>query len=142
MTHELKTPLASLRIQVESLQEDLAGSEHVKIVDRLVKDSARLELQLENALYLASLREADQIHLESLSVNQALRVLKQRWPEVEVSAPASFFVKADTRAFEAILKNLIQNARVHGQASEIRVFVKGEGADRVRVSVEDNGAGF
>src|ERR1019366_6607410 len=27
LTHELKTPLASLRLQVESLQEDLAGTE-------------------------------------------------------------------------------------------------------------------
>src|SRR5580704_16879596 len=45
LTHELKTPLASLRLQVESLQVDLANTEHSRLMERLAGDAGRLELQ-------------------------------------------------------------------------------------------------
>jgi len=38
-------------------------------------------------------------------------MLKSQWPELEVQIPEDYFVKADTRALEGVLKNLIQNAR-------------------------------
>ena len=141
LTHELKTPLASLRLQVESLQEDLAGSQHLKLVDRLAKDSARLELQLENALFLASVRDSNQLHLESLRLKKMVTVLKDTWPEIEVGITDQCIVLADTRALEGVLKNLVQNARVHGQASQIKISALEEGS-QVRLSVEDNGRGF
>ncbi len=46
LTHELKTPLASLRLQVESIQEDLMATGPAKLLERLYQDSVRLELQL------------------------------------------------------------------------------------------------
>jgi len=36
---------------VESLQEDLANTEHSRLMERLAGDAGRLELQLENALF-------------------------------------------------------------------------------------------
>jgi signal transduction histidine kinase len=141
LTHELKTPLASLRVQVESLHEDLAGTDHAKLTTRLLSDAARLELQLENALYLASARDADQLHLENLNVGSVVLNMKEHWPEIESQVPANTFVLADSRALEGILKNLVQNARVHGHATKI--FVGAAIADGiVTLSVRDNGHGF
>lgn len=141
LTHELKTPLASLRLQVESLQEDLVGTEHVRIIDRLVRDAARLELQLENALFLASVRDTNQLHVENLKLKSLVSSLKQTWPEIEDGIPEQCIIRADTRALEGILKNLVQNARVHGHATRIRISAKQE-EDRVRLSISDNGIGF
>ena len=49
-THDLKTSLASLRLQAESLREDLPEAAGNPNLQRLLKDSVRLQLQLENAL--------------------------------------------------------------------------------------------
>jgi signal transduction histidine kinase len=139
LTHELKTPLASLRLQVESLQEDLANTEHSKLVGRLMKDAGRLELQLENALFLASARDIEQLHLEDLKLQPVLLNLNQEALEFQI--PKNAYVRADTRALEGVLKNIIQNARTHGQASQIKI--KGEVKDsNFRLSIEDNGKGF
>src|SRR4051794_17924735 len=54
-THDAKTALASLRLQAESLREDLAGAEPNPLLDRLLSDTLRLQLQLENSLFLVNL---------------------------------------------------------------------------------------
>jgi signal transduction histidine kinase len=140
LTHELKTPLASLRLQVESLQEDLHGTEHASLIERLVGDSSRLELQLENALFLAS-QDGDRLHLEKLNARELTNTLKQSFPELEVLISSPLYIKADTRALEGVLKNLIQNAKIHGQASIIKVKIQ-QRETGVALEVEDNGRGF
>jgi len=45
-THDAKTALASLRLQAESLREDFAGAEPSPLLDRLLSDTLRLQLQL------------------------------------------------------------------------------------------------
>jgi len=52
-THDLKTALASLQLQTESLQEDLPEAAENPNLQRLKKDAVRLQLQLENSLYYA-----------------------------------------------------------------------------------------
>jgi signal transduction histidine kinase len=140
LTHELKTPLASLRLQVESLQEDLANTEHGPLVERLVGDSSRLELQLENALFLAS-HDGDQLHFEKLKVSDISNSLKQSFPELEIEISAPFYVRADVRALEGVLKNIIHNAKIHGHATKIKMKVQKSGAG-VALEIEDNGQGF
>src|SRR5216110_786198 len=54
-THDAKTALASLRLQAESLREDFAGSEANPLLERLLNDTLRLQLQLENSLFLVNL---------------------------------------------------------------------------------------
>src|SRR4030095_12758355 len=53
-THAAKTALASLRLQAESLKEDF-GANPNPLLDRLLQDTLRLQLQLENSLFLVSL---------------------------------------------------------------------------------------
>jgi len=141
LTHELKTPLASLRLQVESLQEDLANTEHSRLMERLAGDAGRLELQLENALFLASLGDSDQFHIENLDLREISVQLQSHWPEIEIEVPEKYMVKADTRALEGVLKNLIQNARVHGHATKIKMIATKE-KTQIHLRVEDNGDGF
>src|SRR5205807_4217781 len=54
-THDAKTALASLRLQAESLREDFAQSEANPLLERLLSDTLRLQLQLENSLFLVNL---------------------------------------------------------------------------------------
>ncbi len=141
-THDLKTSLASLRLQAETLGEDLQNDpSRARVARRLVKDSVRLELQLENSLFVAD-TEMGHLHIEDIKVDEVIASLRHYWPEVDIRVEKNTLVRADVRALESIFKNLFQNAFVHGKAS--RVIVRAEMIDGVGVGieVEDNGKGF
>ena len=140
-THDVKTSLASLRLQAESLEEDLRESEHAKLIRRLVKDTVRLELQLENSLLLASPDDSARLLKESVKTGDILRSMQHQWPELEIRASGEGSVTADRRAVESIFKNFIQNAVVHGRASQIDVSVARQGGN-LQVKFSDNGRGF
>ncbi|HEX4924863.1 MAG TPA: HAMP domain-containing sensor histidine kinase [Bdellovibrionales bacterium] len=140
-THELKTSLASLRLQSESLQEDLRESiGSSKVLSRLVNDTVRLEVQLENSLFLAH-ADSSRLILEKVSVRKAVEAVARHWPGLSVQLTAEAYVRADERALDSVLKNLLQNAVVHGQATEVRVDAKTR-ANKVELEIKDNGKGF
>jgi len=140
-THELKTPLASLRLQAESLQEDLTKSPLAPVVDRLVKDTIRLEVQLENALFLATYESTGQIHVESLSLRSLLSPLQNQLRDISIEMDGNCQVRADRRALESILKNLVQNSRIHGKATLLKINPEQKG-NSVLLTFEDNGRGL
>jgi signal transduction histidine kinase len=142
-THDLKNSLTSLRLQAESLEEDLKETDQSKLARRLVKDTVRLSLQLENSLFLASAPDATVLHIEELDARDALVGLEHYWPDLEVSIDqGDAIIHADVRAFESIIKNLVQNSAVHGRATRVKISFALEGDGRVRICIADNGRGF
>ncbi len=140
-THDLKTSLASLRLQGEALSEDLKDSEHRGLLRRLIKDQVRLELQLENSLFISN-TENSKLYLEKISLAEALSSLAQTWGEMKISTEGNAQVEVDTRAFESVFKNLFQNSFIHGRATQIQISITALEAERVKISVRDNGRGF
>lgn len=141
-THDIKTSLASLRLQAESLEEDAAGSPHERLLKRLVRDTVRLELQLENSLLLASPDDSSRFLLEPLSLRDLLEPMAHHWPELKVEIDGDARVLADRRAVESIFKNLLQNCVVHGRATEMHVKIERIPGGHVVTRLLDNGRGF
>lgn len=139
-THELKTPLASLRLQAEALEEDLEPSTN-PLLGRLLQDASRLELQLDNALFLATARNSDQIHLEPVSLVALLDKIKTVFPDFEIRIARDVRVMADRRAIESLFRNIIQNARIHGGATTLSISTEITHA-RAKLTIQDNGKGF
>ncbi|MBN8550050.1 MAG: HAMP domain-containing histidine kinase [Deltaproteobacteria bacterium] len=140
-THELKTPLASLRLQAESLKEDLSESPQSKLVDRLVSDTQRLSIQLENSLFLANESSA-RLLLEKINLRTVIDALAHYWPTLTITVENDCIVEADARALECILTNILQNAVVHGKAKTVTFSATASGKDLVRVRIRDDGSGF
>jgi signal transduction histidine kinase len=140
-THDLKTSLSSLRLQTESLEEDLKDSGQARLAKRLVKDTVRLELQLENSLALAAPESESPLLIEPIELSDLLSMLSNYWPDLAVSIEGESAVAADRRALESIFKNLAQNAVVHGRASKIQIDIVREGP-WTRVRFADDGRGF
>lgn len=139
-THELKTSLTSLRLQAEILEEDPRNRENENL-RRLLRDVVRLELQLENALVLAQ-AESSKLFLEEIPLGKTVQAISAHWPQLKVSLDTDAKVKADQRALECILKNILQNASVHGSATSVSVAVQGQPHDRLQIFLTDNGKGF
>jgi signal transduction histidine kinase len=146
-THELKTPLASLRLQAESLQDSRGSPEHSQaLLQRLVADTARLTLQLNNCLFVADATSKGigkrSLRIEPLSLRAALQAIAPQWPSLTVHCPQDATLLADARGLESILQNLLQNAVTHGKASRVEVLARPHSQDHVSVLVQNNGAPF
>src|SRR5262249_35659005 len=122
-THDAKTALASLRLQAESLREDFAASEANPLLDRLLSDTLRLQLQLENSLFLVNLPRG-KFFLEPIRLSSRVDALRHHWPTVTFVLTGDGEVMADARALESVLTNLVQNAVTHGQATEVAIDVR------------------
>ncbi len=140
-THELKTPLASLRLQAESLKEDLAGSPHANLISRLTSDTDRLTLQLENSLFLAN-QDLRELLLERIELREFLKPYSSRWPELDIKIAGDCFVFADARALECIVTNVLHNSVTHGKASALDIRFEPVGKDGIALIFRDNGTGF
>ncbi len=140
-THDLKTSLSSLRLQTEALEEDLKDSGQSRVAKRLVKDTVRLELQLENSLMLAAPESESPLLIEHIEIADLLSLLAQYWPDLTVAIEGESVVYADRRALESIFKNLAQNSVVHGRSGKIQIDIQREGP-WTRVRFADDGRGF
>lgn len=139
-THDAKTALASLRLQAESLREDSANEPN-PLLDRLLSDTLRLQLQLENSLFLVNL-PSGKLFMESVSLSHLIETLRHHWPDLTITQRGDGVVLADARALESVLANLIQNAVNHGQATRVSFDIDKDAKGRLSVKVADNGRGF
>jgi signal transduction histidine kinase len=141
LTHEMKTPLASLRLQAESLEEDLKNKKTKVILNRLIDDSKRLELQMDKALYLAALTRKEILFLEKVNLSETLHQITSYYPFTQIHTIENSYVLVDIRAFESAIKNIIENASNHGKASRV-VFKIEKVSSFARITINDNGLGF
>jgi signal transduction histidine kinase len=138
-THDLKTSLASLRLQAEVLREDLPEAADNPNLQRMLKDAVRLELQLQNALFFANTDGA--VFIEALEVREVVDYLRDDWPELRIDVTGDQRVRADRRALESILRNLVQNAVVHGKAQRLTIDMTKKPSGAIEIVVADDGIG-
>jgi hypothetical protein len=138
-THDLKTALASLQLQAESLQEDLPEAAANPNMQRLLTDTVRLGVQLQNSLYYA--QPDGDLLVERVSVATFVRRAAGDWPALDVRIEGDGTALADARALESVFRNLLQNAVIHGGATAVTVRVERKDAGPVVITATDNGRG-
>jgi signal transduction histidine kinase len=127
VTHEMKTPLAGLRLQVEGLMEDLSDNkEYSNLLNRALKESDRIESQMDKAFYLASLMRSEALFIEKVDLNNIKQFILNTFPSVEWIQEKTYIIQADRKAMESILQNLIENSYKHGFASKVRIEINNE----------------
>lgn len=140
-SHELKTAIASLQLQLEYLSGKINDPNHADSLNQLGRDISRLTLQLENSLYLADPREG-QLVLQPLKLWDCLDTLEIRLPELKILRHGEAVeVLADRRALDSILLNLGYNSLKHGKATELTVSAQTSNNFKLIV-FSDNGQGF
>lgn len=137
-THDLKTALASVRLQAEAFEEDLPAAPSAESLRRLTKDTVRLELQLDNALHFA--QPDARLQVERLDISDLASRAALDWPELDVTIEPGMCGKGDPRALLGIIRNLLQNAVLHGRAHHVTVTSERR-LGRIAVRIADNGHG-
>jgi two-component system sensor histidine kinase CiaH len=153
VTHELKTPLASIKLYLDSLESQKIADERKKgILPRMRQDVERLEVMVENILEVGRFdRHAHPINHERVSLSDLLRSSVAALEDRPAELPRTISVEIEPdvpvlgdalllrRAFNAVLDNA---QKYHdGRAISIRVVLhRSDG--RAVVSVEDGGIGL
>ncbi len=155
VSHELRSPLASLRLTTETLLlRDLVAADGHSLLERNLEDLRRLERMIDNLLETNRLEQAkvtlrrEPVDLEE-AVSLAFAELGHRSGgedddiEIDVRVEDGLDLRADPVGLGTVLRNLIGNAVESARAAGTRVEVTARRQDSaVELEVADDGAGF
>jgi two-component system phosphate regulon sensor histidine kinase PhoR len=151
-SHELKTPLTSIRGYAETLLsgglEDEAN--RTRFVETIRDQASRLETLVEDLLELADLERADApLDLKDWDLGEIVRdvaatyedVASRRGIRLSLEGRTGFRARVDRKRLELALRNLLDNAVKYTDRGTVSVRMEEHG-DAVRVSVTDTGRGI
>jgi two-component system sensor histidine kinase ChvG len=145
VSHELKTPITSIRGAIELLRDDWTGmseEQRLRFLSNVDTDAHRMERLVTRLLQLARIQSAPEA-AETIDVHAFFRDLCERYDgRVRLSldgAPSALVMNADH--LETATRNLIDNAVRHGAGKPVDVAVRGQ-SGRVVVAVRDYGTGI
>jgi two-component system phosphate regulon sensor histidine kinase PhoR len=157
VSHELKTPLAVIKSNVEALQDGAAQDPDAcaMFLNQTSQEADRLAALISDLLSLARIESGQfGIDLQSVPLDRAiLDCLERHQPRAEAkshtlvevppaSGPADLPARADPDALRQVLDNLVDNAIKYtrnGGTITVRWYPVGE---QVGFEVEDNGPGI
>jgi signal transduction histidine kinase len=148
VTHELKTPIAAVKLFLETLQtRSLSEEKRLELLQQSVQETKRLQALTENILMAARLdgsKEAITSSVVQLSelVNQEVRRFeKLGGVSIECITDKDIEVKGDEQMLSVLISNLIDNALKYGSNKPIQVYLS-QSATHISLSVSDNGPGI
>ena len=149
VSHEFKTPLASIRGTVELLRDHLAGmseAERNRFLGNLDQDAERLDRLVRRLLDLA--RADVMTHAEATGCDgrAVLDVLTARYRasglKLTLEPGEALTLALPAEVLEAMLVNLLENARQHGGADvAVHLSLRQDG-DTALLTVRDDGPGI
>ncbi|MBT9456677.1 MAG: two-component sensor histidine kinase [Burkholderiaceae bacterium] len=149
--HELKTPLAVIQLNAESLQQSPDAGRRAESTQRLVEGVRRATHTVHQLLALArsggdteamDLREHDLVALARDRILLASQLAVRRNTYVELLAPESCRMQMNRESMGSLIDNLVDNA-VKYSPPDSRVLLQIDSDDdTVRLSVADQGPGI
>ena len=130
VTHELKSPLASIQLHLETLQRHRMPAEKLEgFVDTMLGDTARLRGLIDNLLMANRLeRRGIRLVMRPTDFSGFVREYFENRTDVAANLKLALeitpglTIEADTEALDTALRNLFENALLYGgDAPHIRV---------------------
>ncbi len=151
ITHELKSPIASIRLVLETfLKRKLKPEQIERFGKNAIKDSERLNELVNNLLFAAKLETAYQPHLEPIQLNELVNDLvdsiSEKFPKVrfikniqnEIST-----IEGDRIGMVSIVTNLVENAVKYNFTDQPIIEINlSESTGKINLNIADNGIGI
>jgi len=158
VTHELKTPVASIRLYLQTLQQrEIERNKQQEFLSTMLEDTDRLQSTIDQVLLAgktgASRRPANPAEVDlSEMVEECVQVARKRHKLDEQSVRVadrlasngeSPVVSGDPDELRAALSNLLDNAiKYSGDNVDVSVELIRAGGRRVEIRVRDRGIGI
>jgi len=155
MTHEFKTPIATISLAADSIKSPIISGNVDKVnrfANIIKQENKRMLEQVEKVLQMAKFDRENlnlkfsEVDLHAL-VNQAVANISlqvvQKEGQVEAKLEASkFIIEADENHISNIIHNLLDNANKYTpQKPQIKVFTR-DRAEGIELVIQDNGVGL
>ncbi|MFI6901834.1 sensor histidine kinase [Nonomuraea sp. NPDC050394] len=138
-SHELRSPLASIRLQLEVALGHPEGADWQETAEGVLEDTLRLSRLAEDLLALARLDERGgrPARREPVNLDEVVRRCVERYGEAHLVACDPVLVTGDALDLTRVLTNLLDNAVRHA-ASKVEVALTADGV----LTVTDDGPGI
>lgn len=150
ITHELKSPIASIRLGFETLQRKKLSEDQARVLLKNgINDTDRLNNLVSDLLLSARLESTYQLNMELFSLeilmDECIQSIKQKFPTSIINtliAPNIPEVLADYSAIRSVILNLLENAMKYSDSvPEINMDLSVVG-DKFLLEVSDFGIGI
>ncbi len=154
MTHELKTPIASIKLYLETLKtRDVTESKQKEFYDVMLADSNRLLTTVEQVLQASRTREKQrQLNISEIELNsfltESIKIVRTRYNLDETAikfteSGEKILLSGDKAELQTVFINLLDNAvKYSGDAPKISVRIKNTNEKKVEVFIKDHGIGL
>lgn len=151
LSHELKTPLASMRLQAEVIKDMIEDETHnhdqlANLTKRLIEDTHKLESELEKSLQLSRIEQDAPMTLVPVSVERFIKRQEQKLQsplkvELHMDMDAKE-VMADELALSMIFRNLFENTLRHNKTTQRVSITTRKHGPLVEITYDDFGKKF
>ncbi|MBC9813490.1 HAMP domain-containing histidine kinase [Crocinitomicaceae bacterium CZZ-1] len=149
VTHELKTPIASTKLYLQTLQRrNIDEDKRQDILTKTLQQNEQLERLIDNILNATRLENKKLIlHKEETNVSAFLNSIYDRYSRqypgivFRNEIQPDLMEQIDPFIFETIVNNLLENA-IKYAGNEGKITVVLSKTDRMTVQVKDNGPGI
>lgn len=154
VTHELKTPIASIKLYLETLKSrDVTEEKRREFYDVMLSDSDRLLNTVEQVLQAGRVKERrQQLNITECNIAEvlayAINIVRSRYhlePEIiRLTAPdEELMVLGDAEELQTAFINLIDNAvKYSGEQPKISIRIKRTAFNKIAIIIRDNGLGI
>jgi two-component system phosphate regulon sensor histidine kinase PhoR len=155
MTHEFKTPLATISLAVDALRNEKVVQDREKsgyFTSIIKEENRRMNKQVETILQASLLdRQDQQLNLSSLHVHQLIQEAMENFQlqlegkggsaELQFNAKSDL-IEADEVHFMNLITNLIDNAVKYSKENLLIKITTHSTAKSLVIRIEDNGIGM
>ena len=153
ITHELKSPLAAIKLVVETLiRRNLQKEQADKLCTNALQDVERLGSLVDNILMAARVESSSyELKKVQLDIGDFLdgmvENMKVRFPEAAIEfveqVEDMVILEADRHALTSVIMNLIENGVKYAEKSPaVTIFLRLQGKYDLIIEVADNGVGI
>jgi signal transduction histidine kinase len=150
VTHELKTPLASNKLYLQTLikRRELPNEKQEELLNSALLENKRLEGMIENILTAARLESHNMVvNRETMNLSERLTKIVQQWSKeraaVQLAIEPDVTAKIDPMILEVVVLNLLENAIKYSPAQKgkgIEVALEQRNQE-VLLHIKDQGVG-
>ncbi len=153
VTHELKSPLASIKLCLDTLaRSELSEAQREHLRHMMLADVERLSIFVDDILEASRIshglrtQQWTTVNVTTL-VQRCIEALRRRYEldEAAITAevPPDLTIHTDPTALETVLKNLLDNAVKYSMPPpRVTVEVRSENSKHIRIEVRDEGIGI
>lgn len=152
INHELKTPVASIKICLETLMahKDLSAEKQEIFLQRCLSNTERLQQLLTDVSLITRMDDGsasivkepvDLTKIIGNVVDERQMMANANGMVIKNKVSGSLPISGNQSLLEAVFNNLIDNAITYSCGSEIRIELIHEDENKIQLTVSDNGVG-